>query len=203
MLIAPSNSSEANLLAANLKQEGIPVLLCSRDDVHKTPEMATRYIAGNRLKAIVISSTSSDLPRVPLQYAIEAAGLGSHAVSWADLAPFLGGELSERNIRQARGMILVNVARLQRAEYARNAVLRAVARSSKISRRELFRSLPRVLRVESDIPTMLVDRCGDRSRSCNYCIKACPVKAVSPAPRGVLINSDLCIECGACARELE
>ncbi len=201
ILITPSDSSEADLLAASLKQEGIPVLLRSRDDAHKTPEIVTRHIAVNRLKAIVISNTSSDLPRVPLQYAMDAAGLGRHAVGWVDLAPFLAGGLSERNIRQAHGMILVNVARLQRAEYARNAVLRAVARSPKISRRELFRSLPRVLRVESDIPIMLVDRCGDRSRSCNYCIQACPVKAVSAAPRGVLINSDLCIECGACARD--
>ncbi|WP_455363378.1 indolepyruvate ferredoxin oxidoreductase subunit alpha, partial [[Eubacterium] cellulosolvens] len=201
VIVLASSVPEANLLAANLQEKGIPVLHCGQDDACNAPETITGFIAGNRLETVVVSNASGSSLPSPLRYAIESAGLGSHAVGWVDLVPLFGEELSQRNVRQASGAVLANVARLQRADYARNAVFRAVARSSKISRRELFRSFPRMLRMESDIPIVLADRCGDRSRSCSYCVKACPVKAVSAAPRAVVIDDRLCIECGACARD--
>jgi len=168
--------------------------------LEETPGNITSFLAENRLETVVICNTSEEPPPDSLFRTIEGAGLGRHAISWIPLATLLG-ELMSRTANAAEAIVLVNVARLQRADYIRNIVSRMLTRSSKLSRRELFRSVPNVLRVESDIPIVLADRCRDRSKSCNYCIKACPVNAVSAATTAVAINDRVCIECGACARD--
>ena len=96
---------------------------------------------------------------------------------------------------------LTNLARLEQANYVKDAVFKTVLGPAKVSRRELLRSVPRVLKVESDIPIVLHDRCSGRSESCSYCKDACPVNAISPTKDSVVIDDRICLECGACARE--
>ena len=201
ILLTSSASKEADRLSTSLQAKGIPVLQYSNDDVDEMPGAITGFLANNRLESVVVSNTSQESPPDSLSRTIESTGLGRHAVSWIPLATLTGEQTSERTANAADAIVLVNVARLQRADYIRNIVSRMVAGSSRLSRRELFRSIPNVLRVESDIPIVLADRCRDRSKSCNYCIKACPVNAVSAATTAVAINDRVCIECGACARD--
>ncbi|MCJ7457219.1 hypothetical protein MUP07_10855, partial [Candidatus Bathyarchaeota archaeon] len=187
ILLTSSASKEADRLSTSLQAKGIPVLQYSNDDVDEMPGAITGFLANKGLETVVVSNTSQESPPDSLSRTIESTGLGRHAVSWIPLATLTGEQTSERTANAADAIVLVNVARLQRADYIRNIVSRMVAGSSRLSRRELFRSIPNVLRVESDIPIVLADRCRDRSKSCNYCIKACPVNAVSAATTAVAI----------------
>jgi NAD-dependent dihydropyrimidine dehydrogenase PreA subunit len=200
ILLTSSASEDVDRLSANLQAKDISVLQC-REDMNQTPETIRDFIAGNRLEALLVSSISRASPPDFLRYAIEEAGLRRLAVSWIDLALLSEERLSGSSANTANMTVLANVARLQCADHIRSAVFRSLRGSSKVSRRELFRSIPKVLMVESDIPIVLADRCKDRSKSCNYCVVACPVYAVSAASEAVTINDRLCIECGACARD--
>jgi ferredoxin len=200
ILLTSSAAGETERLSTNLKTQGIPVLHSGKDGSEETPGNITSFLADNRLETVVICDTSEEPPPDSLFHTIESAGLGRHAISWIPLATLLG-EPRSSTATATDAIVSVNFAKLQRADYIRNIVSRMLARSSKLSRRELFRSVPNVLRVESDIPIVLADRCGDRSKSCNYCIKACPVNAVSVATTAVAIDGRVCIECGACARD--
>jgi Fe-S-cluster-containing hydrogenase component 2 len=200
ILLTSSGTGETEQLAANLKARGISVLHSGKDGLEETPGNITSFLADNRLETVVLCSTSEEPPPDFLFRTIEGAGLGRHAISWIPLATLLGAP-KPSTANAADAIVSVNIAKLQRGDYIRNIVSRMLTRSSKLSRRQLFRSVPNVLRVESDIPIVLADRCGDRSKSCNYCIKACPVNAVSAGTTAVAIDDRVCIECGACARD--
>jgi len=201
ILLTSPNSEEADRIYANLKAKGILGLQCSQDDADDAPETITDFITDNRLEAVVVSNLTQAFPSDSFRHAIEETGLSRLAVSWVDIASLLGEEPSKGSADVADMTVLVNLARLQRADHLRNAVFRTLPRSSKISRRELLRSIPRVFRVESDIPIVLGDQCSGRSKTCDYCRRACPVNAVSDTGQTVAIDDRLCIECGACARD--
>jgi ferredoxin len=200
ILLTSSATGEAERLSTNLEAQGIQVLQCRKGDLEETSGNITDFLTNNRLETVVICNTSEEPPPDSLLRTIEGAGLGRHAISWIPLATLLGGVKSS-TATAADAIVSVNIAKSQRADYIRNIVSRMVTRSSKLSRRQLFRSVPNVLRVESDIPIVLADRCRVRSKSCNYCIEACPVNAVSAATTAVAINDRVCVECGACARD--
>jgi len=201
VLLAPSDSKEAGRIFANLHAKKIPALQCTLNDLKEAPETITSFITDNYLERVVVSNLSGASPPEPLQRIIEQAGISRLALSWIDCASLFGGQLPEDAYDSSNMATMVNLARLQHADLIRNAILRTVPGTAKVSRRELFRSLPKVLKVESDIPIVLRDRCKSRSDSCSYCKKACPVGAVSAMEGTVVISDRLCIECGACARE--
>jgi ferredoxin len=200
IVLASSVSEEVDRLTASLLAKEIPVLQCIHGDLNVAQKI-TNFVANNRLETVVISNVTEETAPDSIRHTIENAGLGNHAVSWVDLAPLLGQQSLESRTNTAYSIVLVNVARLQRAEHINHIVLKTMARSSRISRRDLFRAIPKVLRVESDVPIVFADLCRDRSRSCSYCAKACPVNAVSAAEGTVTIDDRRCIECGACARD--
>jgi Fe-S-cluster-containing hydrogenase component 2 len=111
--------------------------------------------------------------------------------------------LPEESYNPASITTMTNYVRLQHADLARNPILRVVPKGSRISRRQLFRFLPRFMKIESDIPIVLRNECTGRSKSCDYCRRACPVKAISNSGDAVAINDQVSIECGACARECQ
>jgi len=201
ILLTSSPSEEADRLSVNLQAKDIPVLQHRGEDLDETPETIRDFLTHNRLEALVVANISRVPPSDSLRHAIEEARLRRHAVSWIHIAHLSEERLSGTNANTAKMAVLVNVARLQRADHIRSTVYRRLRGSSKLSRRELFRSIPHVLGVESDIPIVLADRCRNRSKSCNYCVKACPVDAVYAAAEAVMIDDRLCIECGACARD--
>ncbi len=186
---------------AGLEANGIPAFQCTLDDVEEAHETITYFVVDNRLESIVVASNLGVSPPEFLERIIEEAGIGRLAVSWVDLTSLLGEQPSEGAYDSANMLIMVNLARLQHADLTRDAVFRSLPRNSKVSRRELFRFLPRVLKVESNIPIVLHEKCGARSQTCDYCRLACPVKAVSVTGSTLAISNGLCTECGACARE--
>jgi len=188
-------------LHARFQARGVPALQCTGIEVEEMPETIKAFIIDNDLENVLVSSFLKSLPTEPLRHAIEKAGTGQVAVSWIELEPLLGEQLSSHTRDLAYMTILVNLARLQAADYIGNTVLRSVLRTPKLSRRDLLRSLPNMLKVESDIPIVLKRRCRNRSKSCDYCRRACPVKAIPENGDTVIIDDRLCIECGACARE--
>jgi ferredoxin len=182
-----------------LSQKGVALLQCGEDFAVKKPEKVTEFITRNKLQRLLIicDSTRASVTEA-FQYSTNKAGLGRLAVSYLD-AKFLGKRNGTGN---DAGTVVVstNLARLERADLLEHAISRTVL-GAKVSRRELLRSVPHVLKVESDIPIIFQNLCNHRSGSCRYCKDACPVNAISLTQANALIDERLCIECGACARE--
>jgi ferredoxin len=182
-------------LGERLREKGSTPLQCSERLLNEEPEALQEFIAKNELQAVlVITDLSRQSVTEALRYSVEKAGLGRLSVGYLDIK--LAGS-SDVGL----STVLANLARLDRNDYVKDAVFRTALGPAKISRRQLLRSVPRALKVESDIPIVLQDRCTHRSTSCNYCIQACPVKVISPTKDSVVIDDQTCIECGACARE--
>jgi len=178
------------------------VLQCNEDLPVKNPESVTNFISRNELETVlIISNLSRTSVTEALRYSAEKAGLGRLAVSYLDIRLLEEGNGSQVGNDSGALVVLSNLARLEHADLIKDAVLKTVMGPAKISRRELFRSVPKVLKTESDVPITLQTECNQRSASCSYCKDACPVNAISLTPDSVVIDDRLCIECGACARE--
>jgi Fe-S-cluster-containing hydrogenase component 2 len=182
-------------LNGRLQEKGIAVFQCNEGLITKQPGKIEEFVAQHDLEALlVISSLAEKSVMNTLQYSIERAGLGRLRAAYVDIKLLGSGNMGYITI-------VTNLARLEHGDYVKDAALRTALSPAKISRRQLLRSVPRALKVESDIPIVLQDRCVHRSDSCSYCVDACPVKAISPTEDTVVINDRVCIECGACARE--
>ena len=199
VILLTSSPEQIKPLSARLQSKGIPVLDCTPEEVEDEAEAITDFIVENELEAVVVSNTSQVPTPASLRHSIEERGLSRNAVGWVD--HIIQAQLLNDDLTAVTLAVVANLARLRHADHARDVVFRTVAGSAKISRRNLFRSIPRVLRVEADIPIVLLNRCANRSKTCKYCAVACPVNAISEAANGVTINDRLCTECGACARE--
>jgi ferredoxin len=161
----------------------------------------TGFIAYEDLGAVVVCSLGEFGSTEFLRASIEEAGLGDLVVNYLSFGSPSAIEGSEKQVDLVTVNILANVARLDHAHHIKDTVLRTVSGTSKISRRSLLRSIPRMLRVESEIPIVLSNRCGNRSDTCHYCRDACPVNALLQNGGTTTIDDRRCIECGACARD--
>ncbi len=135
-----------------------------------------------------------------LKHSAEAAGLARKAVGYYDVQLLLEKN-SSGDIGVADAIASVNVARNENADHVNDVIFRTVLNAPKVSRRDLLRSIPKILRVESDIPVVLKDVCGPRFRSCHYCRDACAYDAIRQDGDGIVIDNRQCVECGACARD--
>ena len=201
ILLTSSVTDQGDLLREKLQAKGVAVIQCKPNDVVKIPATITDFVATNGLETVVVANFSPSPPSDAVRNALEKAKLGRLAVSWVDLVPLFAGQSLGDIVDPATITILVSIARQQRANYIGYAVSKMVPATSKVSRRELFRSIPKMFRVESDIPVVVPDRCRARADTCDYCRKACPTNAISVVGDTVAINDRLCVECGACARD--
>jgi Fe-S-cluster-containing hydrogenase component 2 len=192
VILASPDSEASERICVKLQAKGIPALQCNEGKYNVIAD----FVTSKHLEAVVVANLTQSYPSDSWRHVIEETGLSPRAISWVNI-----GSLSGNNFQAAEMAILVNLARLQHADLMGNVALKSLPRSIEISRRELFRSIPRVLQVESEIPVVLSNQCSGRSRSCNHCRLACPVNAVFDAGQTVMINDRTCIECGACARE--
>jgi len=205
VLCVPSSISKPSqgllYVSGQLQEKGVSLLQCTEALIAKEPDRLEEFIAQNNLQSVlVIADSSKESVMEALRYSIERAGLGRLSVCYLDI------KLIDRQAQGAENKlgystILTNLARLERNDYVRDAIYRTAISPAKISRRQLLRSVPRALKVESDIPIVLQDKCTRRSNSCTYCIDACPVKAISATRESVVIDDRACLECGACARD--
>jgi ferredoxin len=188
-------------LGQHLQAKGVPVLQCSEDTIVRKPYGVTDFVGHNNLECLLVVSNLSD-PSVTeaLQLSTQRAHLGRLAVAYLD-SRLISGKRVDGNDGQSFTAAIANLARLEHADHISDAVFKTVLGPAKVSRRQLLSSVPRALRVESDIPIILQTACTSRSGSCTYCRDACPVKAISPTKDGVVIDDRVCVECGACARE--
>jgi ferredoxin len=199
---APNPSQGQATLPERLQAKGAAVLQCNEDLPVKNPESVTAFISRNKLETVlIISNLSKTSVTEALRYSAEKAGLRRLAISYLDIRLLEEGNGSQLGNDSGLLVVLSNLARLEHADLIKDAVLKTVIGHAKISRRELFRSVPKVLKTESDVPITLQTQCNQRSASCTYCKDACPVNAISLTPDSVVIDDRLCIECGACARE--
>jgi ferredoxin len=179
----------------------VPVYQCDDDGSIKNPSGITKFISDSKLESVLlISNHSKPAVTEALRYSIEKTGLSGLAASYLDIRLVEGGRGADE-IEVRSEIVQTNMARLQHAGLVKHAVMKTVLGSGKFSRRELLRSVRKVLKVESDVPVIMEGQCGVRSTSCSYCRDACLVNAISVAPDNVVVNDRLCIECGACARE--
>lgn len=199
---ASSPSQKQPTLTERLQAKGAAVLQCNEDLPVKNPESVTNFISRNKMETVlIISNLSKTSVTEALRYSAEKAGLSRLVVSFLDIRLLEEGNGSQLGDDSGSLTVLSNLARLEHADLIKDAVLKTVIGPAKISRRELFRSVPKVLKTESDVPITLQTQCNQRSASCTYCKDACPVNAISLTPNSVVIDDRLCIECGACARE--
>lgn len=198
-LMSPSNYDR---LYERLQAKAIPVLRYPENLIAKGNGKIAEFVVQNRLqRLIVVSSLSKASVMDSLRYEVERTGLGSLSVSYLDSNLLWRRETLTDDTDAACTTILVNLARLEHADHLKDAVLKTALTNARISRRQLVRSIPHAFKIESDIPIIVKDRCVHRSSSCNYCVKACPVSAISLTKESVTIDNRLCIECGACTRE--
>ena len=187
-------------LRMGLESRDIPILLCDERSAVSQRAGMREFVAGYNLEGLVVFCSWKAPVVEALRYSAEKAGLKRQAVSQYDIEFLLAGSGDDGNV-VASTIVLVNLARIEHADHVKDAVSRTVLSNSKVSRRDLLRSIPRVLRVESDIPAVLRDRCGPRFASCHYCRDACAFKAIKQNAEGLTIDGRLCTECGACARD--
>jgi ferredoxin/vacuolar-type H+-ATPase subunit F/Vma7 len=199
--LSPEQDRAINRLQSELDSRGVKALFFGQDLVAKEPERISEFIALNELQTLVIiSGFASESARERLRGLIERSGLGRLAAAYLDIGLLPLGE-GEADDNGALTVALVNLAKMERADYIANPVFKTVLRQQAVSRRDLLRSVRRALTVESDVPIVLEERCEPRGASCDYCREACPVNAISQIGQTVAIDSRLCIECSACARE--
>jgi ferredoxin len=201
ILLTSPTAGEQTSLQEKLRAEGVVMLQCKQSKGEEMSRRISDFAAENGLETAVVASFVQDPPRDEIRDSLEKAKLSRLAVSWFDFVPLLAKQPSEIQMDSATIAIMVSVARLQRAYYVGRAISRLVPATSRVSRRELFRSIPQMFRVQTDIPILDADRCKGRADSCDYCRKACPTNAISVSGDTVMINEKLCIECGACTRD--
>jgi ferredoxin len=201
VLLTPKVGLEDDSLREELEAKGMAVIQCSQNDASAISTMITDFIVKNRLETAVLANYLSDPPRDAIETAFDKTKLNRLAVNWIDVIPLFFEPSSEVICDSAANAILVIAVRQQRADHIGRALTKLVPATSRVTRRELFRSIPKMFRVETDIPVLLEGSCVGRSESCEYCRKACPAGAISAIESTVTINERLCIECGACARD--
>jgi Pyruvate/2-oxoacid:ferredoxin oxidoreductase delta subunit len=193
-------SSRVIRVGAKLQSLSVPILLCGEHSTVSKPNEVREFVVVNNLQGLVVFCPWKAPALEALRDAVESAGLKRQAVSYC-ASEFLLGGYGYGGTDSASTIALVNLARIEHADHLKDVVFRTVLSSPKVSRRALLRSIPKVLRVESDIPAILRDGCGPRFASCHYCRDACDFKAIAQNAEGLTIDYRLCTECGACARD--
>jgi ferredoxin len=201
ILLTSPIAGEHISLHEKLRTKGVAMIQCKQSNVEQMPERISDFVAKNGLETAIVASFVQDPPRDTIRDSLEKAKLSRLAVSWLDVVPILATQSSGIGEDSTTMAIMVNVARLQRAYYIDRAIRKLVPSTSRVTRRELFRSIPQMFMVETDIPILVADRCTGRADSCDYCRKVCPTNAISVSGDTVMINEKPCIECGACARD--
>jgi len=187
-------------LQTRLRGRNTSVLLCDEHSAICKPVGVREFVVSNNLEGLLVFCAWEARVLGALRYAVENAGLKRQAVSYYDVE-FLLGRNGHGGSDVASTIVLVNLSRIEHADHIKDAVSKTVLSNSKVSRRDLLRAIPKALKVESDIPAVLRDRCGPRFVSCDYCIDACVFNAITRNAEGLIIDDRLCTECGACARE--
>jgi ferredoxin len=187
-------------LQTRLKNRNTPTFLLDEKSAVTQPDQIREFIGSNNLEGLVVFCSWKGNVIEGLRFSAEKAGLTRQAVNFCEIEFLLGEDGHDRS-DEADTIVLVSLARIEHADHIKDAVLKTVLGGSKVSRRDLFRSIPRVLKVQSDIPAILKDSCGPRFASCHYCIDACAFKAITWNGDGLVIDDRLCTECGACARD--
>jgi ferredoxin len=201
ILLTSLESEEMSRLCDSLNSDDISVLEYTQDDVNEGLGIIREFVVDEGLETVLVANFLRDLSSEIVQGVREQAGLGRNTVSYIDVSSLFGDQQPEIGLSSASMTVLVSAARLRHANYAKLAVSRTLQGKSKVSRRELFRAIPRFLRVESEIPVVLDKVCAGRAKSCDYCREACPVNALGENGETISIDERVCIECGACARE--
>jgi ferredoxin len=186
-------------LQTRLQSKGTPVFFCDEKTATTRRNRLGEFISSNNLEGLVAFCIWKTPVLESLRACSESAHLRSQAVSYYDIEFLLTGKGEER-MDAAEAAVLVNLARIESADHVKDAVSKTVLSNTQVSRRDLFRSIPRILRVESNIPVILNDRCGTRSAHCDYCRDACHFNAITRNRQQLVIEDRLCVECGACAR---
>jgi len=205
LILCPLDSGEADWLrgvAERVHVKDVAVLLLGEDRIRRNPDAVIQFILRNNLKGVVVvcDPIEGGLTE-PLSYAFENAGLGRLAVNYVDIGTLSPGGNAEDQASLLYAIVMVNLVRIEQGFDSDDIVSKSVLTRSGVSRRTLLRSLRRGLRVQTDIPLVLNERCGIRSKGCEHCLRACPFGAITRGDNAVIINERLCTECGACARE--
>jgi ferredoxin len=201
ILLTSNADNENDSLREKLEARSLAVIQCNENDASEIFRTVADFVSNNALETAVLANFLPDPPREVITNALEKVKLGRLAVSWIDLVPIFYEGPSRIDHDSAATAILVGAVRQQRADHIGHTLTKLVPPTSRVTRRELFRSIPKLFRVETDIPILDAGRCKGRADSCDYCRKVCPTNAISVSGDTVIINEKLCIECGACARD--
>ncbi len=164
----------------------------------KQPSVVHKLIRSERLEGLVVGACS--LYESLFKDESEDGGLNPLLLEVVSLKEQLAGSYADREKAMLKAALLVRgaVEKMKYMEAAKQMPPQTILTNKQVTRRALFRSVFRLLKVYKPIPLVDTSLCTN-PKSCKFCINACSYGALTVGEEGIVVDRERCTLCGSCA----
>jgi ferredoxin len=155
------------------------------------------FVRRFNLTSLVVMGACERSSFLEIGRAAESAGMPRFAVQYVPLRVYQqmeDGLMGETWALAAAA----HAGKAASATYASKAK-KMLSRDSRVDRRELLFSLPRMIGEPVEDPVMQPERCAPFHQTCRYCSDACHYSAILHDDYVAKIDPSKCVHCGACS----
>jgi ferredoxin len=161
-------------------------------------EEVRRFVGMSHISSLVIAGLCDSDSLEAVRSSAIGAGVSKLAIQTVDFGVYR---------READGVmgptwaasVLAHLEKARAASFVARAKTMLASGDTRIARRSLFFSLPKVMFEPVEDPVMVAERCVPFHRACRYCSEVCEYSAIAHWSSTAQIDSQKCVRCGACA----
>jgi len=164
----------------------------------KQPSIIRELIRSERLEGLVIGACS--LYDALFRDELESEGLNPLLLEVVNLKEQIAGTYEDYDKTTLKAMLLVrgSVEKMKYMGIASHVAPQRISSYTRVTRRALFRSMLKFLKVYRPTPIVEGLLCVG-SKACRFCVDACPYGALIVGEGGIIVNKVKCKICGICS----
>jgi ferredoxin len=185
---------------ATLKQrivESNSLQLLSAPGVCADSDGVRDFVRRFNLTSLVVVGACEKASFTEVGRAAESAGMPRFAIQFVRLRVYQQMEDGLMGETWALA-VSAHAGKAAAATYASKA-RRMLTKDTRVGRRELLFTLPRIIGEPLEDPVMVPERCAPFHRTCRHCSDACLYSAISHDGYVAQISPTKCVHCGACS----
>lgn len=167
-------------------------------DICKQPFIIRELITSEGLDGLVIGACS--LYDALFRDESEGGGLNPLLLEVVNLKEQFAGTYADHEKTTLKAMLLIrgSVEKMKYMEAAAHVAPQTIPSDERVTRRALFRSIPKFLKVYRPTPIVEGWLCAG-PKACKFCIDACPYNALTVGEGGIIVDKVKCKLCGVCS----